>query len=63
RVGNSFYTEAFVPSFHDGKGTYVWAKASPIVDTSGKVIGYIQTIKDMTNWKRVVESVVEKTSS
>jgi len=61
RVGNSFYTEAFVPAFHDGKGTYVWAKASPIVDTSGKVIGYIQTIKDMTNWKRAVESVVGKT--
>lgn len=63
RVGNSFYTEAFVPSFHDGKGSYVWAKASPIVDTSGKVIGYIQTIKDMTNWKRAVESVVEKNPS
>lgn len=60
RVGNSFYTEAFVPAFHNGKGTYVWAKASPIIDTSGKVIGYIQTIKDMTNWKRAVESVVGK---
>jgi len=61
RVGNSFYTEAFVPGFHEGKGTYVWAKASPITDTSGRVIGYIQTIKDMTNWKRAVESVVGKT--
>ncbi|NLV27505.1 MAG: PAS domain S-box protein [Methanomicrobiales archaeon] len=57
RVGNSFYTEAFVSNLHDGKGTYVWVKASPIVDTSGKVIGYIQNIKDMTNWKRAVESV------
>ncbi|PWR75654.1 hypothetical protein DLD82_03465 [Methanospirillum stamsii] len=57
RVGNSFYAEAFIADFQDGKGTYVWAKASPIVDTSGKVIGYIQNIKDMTNWKRAVESV------
>ena len=57
RVGNSFYTDAFVQTFHGEKGTYVWAKASPILDASGRVIGHIQTIKDMTNWRRAIESV------
>jgi PAS domain S-box-containing protein len=63
RVGNSYYTDVFVPECHEGTGTYLWIKASPIVDTSGKIIGYIQTIKDMTNWKRAVEAVMEKTVS
>lgn len=63
RVGSSLYTDTLVPAFRGREGTYLWAKASPIVDTSGKVIGYIQTIKDMTNWKRAVESVAEKTVS
>lgn len=60
RVGSTFYTETYVTGFHDGKGTYVWAKASPIIDATGRIIGYMQTIKDMTNWKRAVESATMK---
>lgn len=56
RVGRSFYTEAYVSGFNEKKGTYVWVKASPIVDNAGKVIGIIQNMKDMTNWKRAVEA-------
>lgn len=61
RVGSSSYTEAFIQTFHGGDRTYVWVKASPISDAEGRVIGHIQTIKNMTNWKRAVESVAPKT--
>lgn len=55
RFGNGLFTESFVPSLQNGKGALIWAKASPIINTSGQTIGVIQTMKDMTNWKRIAE--------
>ncbi|MDD1728159.1 MAG: PAS domain-containing protein, partial [Methanospirillum sp.] len=55
RFGSGMFTESFVPSLHSGKGALIWAKASPILNAAGKSIGVIQTMKDMTNWKRIAE--------
>lgn len=55
RFGAGLFTESFVPSLQNGKGALIWAKASPILNTSGQTIGVIQTMKDMTNWKRIAE--------
>lgn len=55
RFGTGLFTEAFIPSLQGGKGAHLWAKASPIFNSSGQTIGVIQTMKDMTNWKRITE--------
>ena len=60
KVGNTYYTEAYIPGINRGNSTYLWVRASPIVDASGKAIGIMQTIKDMTNWKRAAESTIEQ---
>ncbi len=55
RFGSGMFTESFVPSLQSGKGALIWAKASPILNAAGQSIGVIQTMKDMTNWKRIAE--------
>jgi PAS domain S-box-containing protein len=55
RFGSSLFTESFIPSLKGGKGALIWAKASPILNANGQTIGVIQTMKDMTNWKRIAQ--------
>ena len=55
RFGTGLFTESYIPSMQNGKGAHIWAKASPIFNASGQTIGVIQTMKDMTNWKRITE--------
>ncbi|MFA6355995.1 MAG: diguanylate cyclase [Candidatus Omnitrophota bacterium] len=51
REGNVLFTEVFLPSLNNNKGIYVWAKATPIYDKSGNVVGAIETIRDITERK------------
>lgn len=55
RFGSGLFTESFIPTMRGGKGALIWAKASPIFDANGQFIGVIQTMKDMTNWKRIAD--------
>jgi PAS domain S-box-containing protein len=55
RFGSGLFTESFLPSLQGGKGAHIWAKASPILNTTGQTIGVIQTMKDMTTWKRITD--------
>ena len=45
-------TEVQVPALYDGRGAFVWAKATPLYDHEGKIAGAIQTIRDITERKR-----------
>lgn len=57
KEGKSIYVEAFVPKIHKSKGGYVWAKASPLTDSSGKIIGVIESVRDITDKKNVEENL------
>jgi PAS domain S-box-containing protein len=57
RYGDSIYVEAFVPSMNDGNGAYLWGKASSLVDHEGNIIGAIESIRDISAWKRARESI------
>lgn len=50
--GNAVYAEAFVPSAFNGRGAYLWGKASPLYDKNGKIIGVIESIRDITERKQ-----------
>ncbi|MFH0968502.1 MAG: PAS domain S-box protein [Methanobacteriota archaeon] len=60
RFGLGLFSESFVQTLHGGKGALIWAKASPILNASGNTIGVIQTMKDMTNWKKIAQREVDR---
>jgi len=57
RYGDSIFVEAFIPSMNDGNGAYLWGKASSLVDNEGNIIGAIESIRDISAWKRARESL------
>ncbi len=50
--GDSVCCESFAQHLYDGRGSYLWIKAAPLRDASGNVTGAIETIRDITEWKR-----------
>ncbi len=57
KKGNTFYAEAFVPMTYRGKGAYLWIKASPLFDQSGSLIGAIESIRDITDRKKMEQAL------
>ena len=57
RVGQNLHAEAFAPSLYGGKGAYVWVTVAPLHDIHGKRIGAIESIRDVTDRKRVEEAL------
>ena len=57
RFGDSIYVEAFIPNMNGGEGSFLWGKASALVDHEGHPIGAIESIRDISAWKRARESL------
>jgi len=55
RNGGKICGEAYVPSLFNGGGAYVWATASLLYDRDGKLIGSIESIRDITARKLAEE--------
>jgi two-component system cell cycle sensor histidine kinase/response regulator CckA len=53
RKGHLLYAEAFIPMLHNGKGTYLSGDASPLFDRTGNVVGAIESIRDVTEFKHL----------
>lgn len=60
REGETLTTEVFCKALYNGKkGAWVYAKASPLHDQSGKIIGAIESIRDITD-KKFTEEKLKK---
>ncbi|TEB11278.1 PAS domain S-box protein [Pelotomaculum propionicicum] len=57
KEGNIFYAEAFLPAVRGGKGAYLWGKISRLYDREGRLIGAIESIRDITERKRTEEQL------
>ncbi|MBI5590099.1 MAG: PAS domain S-box protein [Deltaproteobacteria bacterium] len=55
REGDSLSAEVFCNALYNNKGAWVFAKASPLHDQSGNIIGAIERIRDITDRKRAEE--------
>lgn len=49
--GETFCAERFLASLKGGRGAHVWLTASPLRDGSGRIVGAIESIKDITDRK------------
>jgi PAS domain S-box-containing protein len=57
RDGQTLTTELFIPTVKPG-GSYFWIKATPLYDSQGKVVGAIETTRDMTDHKQMEDSLL-----
>jgi PAS domain S-box-containing protein len=62
KTGDSLIVEIFLPDFRQG-GVYLWAKASPLYDSQGEIVGAIETIRDITERKRAEEEIIRSRRS
>ena len=61
RDGNAVVGEAFIPTFGPN-GSYLLGKATRLYDHAGKAIGVIESIRDMTERRRI-EQRLERTNA
>jgi PAS domain S-box-containing protein len=59
RKDNKLISEKEFPMLYGGKGAYLWFIASPLYDATGNITGAIQVIRDITENKRVEQSLRE----
>lgn len=55
--GETLYAEALVPMLNGGKGAYLWITASPLYGGDGKLIGAIESIRDVTDHKMLEDAL------
>ncbi len=48
RDGEAVFAETFIPSVYAGRGGYVSSVASPLYDESGRRVGAIESVRDVT---------------
>ncbi|OPY75201.1 MAG: Wide host range VirA protein [Syntrophorhabdus sp. PtaU1.Bin050] len=53
RKGHQLFAQSFVPALYNGKGAFLSGNASPLFDRTGTVIGAIESLRDITDFKRL----------
>jgi serine phosphatase RsbU (regulator of sigma subunit) len=61
REGNTLITEVFIPTFGHG-GAHLWAKATPLYDAAGNLMGAIESVRDMSALRRA-EKTLERSKA
>jgi len=59
RGKNTILAESFNPVLHGGKGAHLWVVAGPLYNDSGERVGAIEIVRDVTEHKKVEQSLRE----
>jgi len=59
KQGDTYLAEVCVPMIREGEGAYLSGRASPLFDPSGSIIGAIESLRDITEQKRITEELLE----
>jgi two-component system, sensor histidine kinase PdtaS len=57
RTGKKQFSEITIPHMNDGKGASLWFTASPLYDTRGRLVGAVESIRDITARKTTEDKV------
>ena len=55
REGNTLYAEIYNPNVYAGKGAFFKVAASPLFDRHGNIVGAIESIRNISDYKRLEE--------
>ena len=58
RHKGKLYGESFIQRLNNGQGAYLWGVASPLYDQDGNRSGAIETIRDVSDQKRLEETLI-----
>jgi PAS domain S-box-containing protein len=53
REGNTLYTQTLIPAIGGRESRYIWGTAAPLFDSRGNRVGAIESMRDITEYKRV----------
>ena len=59
REGKTLFSEITIPHFNEGRGAALWFTASPLYDKDGAVVGAIESIREISDWKRAEQALNE----
>jgi diguanylate cyclase (GGDEF)-like protein/PAS domain S-box-containing protein len=59
RKGSCLSAEAFAPALYGGRGAYIWVVAAPLYDNDRRIVGMIESIRDITEHRKA-EQALEK---
>jgi PAS domain S-box-containing protein len=59
RDGKNLVSEITIPHFNEGRGAALWFTSSLLYDTGGTVVGAIESIREITEWKRTEDALNE----
>jgi len=57
KEGKTLFAEVTSPYLNDGRGAALWFTASPLFDNRGRIIGAIESIRDISERKRAEETL------
>jgi PAS domain S-box-containing protein len=55
--GATLRAERFVPGLRGGRGAHVWITATPLKDRDGRVVGAIESLRDVTERRQAEEAL------
>lgn len=55
--GDTWFAETFCPLLYEGRGAFLWAKASPLYDSDGNILGAVESIRDITARRKAEEAL------
>ena len=59
KKGDTFYAETFAPMTYQGKGAFLWGQASPLFDAKGNLVGAIESIRDITDYRVTEQNLMQ----
>ena len=59
REDTTLFAEVYVNNLFGGKGAYVFVKASALYDSKGNLVGAIETVRDITEYKKAEMDLLE----
>lgn len=57
REGNRLFSETYLPDFRGHGPTWFWNVAAPLYDENGRVVGAIESVRDITKLKQSEEAL------